>query len=202
MKSDGTLTDSELTKLFGKTGPSRHYFDADEAHAGVELHIGDQIRVTAYNSPSVLDRLWDDAQENAEEHIDQIVQEFVKRGILVRLDRVQGADITQPTDGAAREVYVYDMEIVDFPPPAAFQLELATFAGNVWAIAGLIAAVAALTITIKIATVSRSDLVESVDKVSSRAADAAFWISAAAIVVGLAYIIGKTGGTNATAASA
>jgi hypothetical protein len=185
MKSDGTLTKAELERTFGAPPAGQRFQSLDGINPDALLHIGDMVRIVAYNDPDFFDRLWNSAQTNAGEHTDQVVGAFTQNGVAVTVHQVQGQAIADE-EIDHREVYVYDLEIVGFTdPPNYVQLGVVDFRG----LALLVTSIAAL---IGVATVSGLVLKAEIagpGKGAHMVSSGIFWLSLAAIAVSIAVIV-------------
>lgn len=173
-----TLSQAQTKKLFGKPQGSTHR-SIDGIEPGTQLNVGDLIRVVLLAEPSYLDALWDDAQENAEEHTQEVLDKFGKAGLVVVANKVQGADL-----GAIglddREAYCYDLEIVAIvQPEAPLQVQEGSVAG-IYAVAVLLTSaflVIGVTLAWKIQVEGGGPITDSI-----------FWLSAAVIAAAVAVV--------------
>jgi len=187
--SDDTLSAGEVKKLFGKPKGSKHT-DVNALDPATPIQIGTLIRVVLTSEPGWADSLWDDAQENAEEHTQEILDKFGQAGVVVVAMKVQGADLGQ-IELTGREAYAYDLEVVALVEPAApLKQELAGIAGTVQVLVAVGFALAALAGAVASLTVAHWT-VFGPGEAGDLIGNSVFWISAAVIAVAVAVAISK-----------
>jgi len=187
--SQDTLSALDVKKLFGKPKGAT-YTDIYGIDPATPISVGSRIRIVLLNEPTWIDSLNDDAQENAEEHTQEILDGFGQAGIVVFATKVQGVDAGQ-VELTEREAYCYDLEVVAVIEPAApLKQELAGFAGLAQAVRLGALAAAALTGLLLASTLAYV-VVVGPGEGGKLIGNTVFWISAAVIAAAVAVAISK-----------